>query len=65
MIMRKNTSWGAPFRRSNKPHNLTIEKQRDCWRFSVQTYQFSRRKIPIDEELAKNIARVFGGTATV
>lgn len=43
-----------------------MKKQRECWGISLSRLtDLVEGKISIDEELAQNIARVFGGTATI
>jgi addiction module HigA family antidote len=49
-----------------KPHSLTIEKTAELMGVSLsKLFDLVEEKIPIDEELAENIARVFGGTAKI
>lgn len=67
MIMRKKTHPGELLLEEViKPHNLTIEKTAELLGVSLSRItDLVEGKISIDEDLANNIARIFGGTATI
>ena len=67
MIMRKKTHPGELLLEEViKPHNLTIEKTAELLGVSLSRItDLVEGKISIDEDLANNIARIFGGTSTI
>lgn len=67
MIMRKKTHPGELLLEEViKPHNLTIEKTAELLGVSLSRItDLVEGKISIDEDLANNIARIFGGTVTI